>query len=107
MSKSREQFCHLNRVHLHIYRDSHQRCVAKEIRINGVSLRPYQLGRMVDIDTANAPPQGCGNRVFIPNKSFIYSKSTKEMLGFNDEDAKDLETLLIEVMSIGRCQQCR
>ena len=87
--------------------DSYQKCIVKSLKINGKEVAFYRLGYMKDLDTDNAPPGGCGNRVFIPDVSCIQSKQFKDTYGLSDEDANSLKEKLVERLHIGKCPKCR
>lgn len=79
-------------------------CRPVELMINGVKANFYDLGVTKDIDPDNAPPCGCGNRVFIPKeiKEFALKR-----YGITSADLVDLQSILVEKFSVGFCRRCK
>lgn len=95
-----------NNITVEIERSLTEVCIVKKMVINGIPIRPYELGHLEDIEPEKAIASGCGNRIFIPNESFYHEKNA-ERLNISMEDMQDLKELLVELLTIGHCKRCR
>lgn len=87
-----------------IVRDEAETCRPVDLWINGKKTNLYDFGWSKDIDQDNAPPCGCGNRVFIPKPLKEYTLSK---VGLTLDDVDDLNSILVEKFSIGFCRRCK
>lgn len=84
--------------------DTAEACRAVELKINGVKAILYDFGTSKDIDPDNAPPCGCGNRVFTMKH---LKKSTLEKYHLSEDDIEDLSYILTKKFSVGFCRRCK
>lgn len=78
-------------------------CRPMSIFINGVKVNFFDLGRSKDLACNDAPPCGCGNRIFIPKKIQGYME---KKLHLKEGEGVVLETILRERFSVGICRRC-
>lgn len=78
-------------------------CRPMSIFINNVRVNFFDLGRSKDLACEEAPPCGCGNRVFIPKKIQGYMEKKFHL---KEGEGIILETILRERFSIGSCRKC-
>lgn len=85
-------------------RNGNEICLASKLKINGVNTDMFKLGTSMDKNIEDAPPTGCGNRVFVPN--YDLPNRVLEEYNISKEDMDNVLKYLEEKLSIGKCKFC-
>lgn len=85
-------------------RNGNEICLASKLKINGINTNMFKLGISMDQDIEEAPPTGCGNRVFVPN--YDLPERVLEEYKISRKDMNSVLKYLEEKLSIGKCKFC-
>ena len=78
-------------------------CYCPIFTIKGQKADQYDFGEGDDIDFANKPEKGCGNKVFTPKPA---TQKILDKYGITIDEYNEIASVLEEGLTFGRCALC-